>query len=79
MTITEHFTFCQNITLKFNLKNQVNHSFKKAKTLNTGKKVEISRVLPPISPMPSMEVLKKLKFFKNKCKNPANKSNNKDS
>jgi len=47
--------------------------------LNTDKKAEISRVLPSIPPRPSIEVLKKSKFFENKCKNPAHKSNNKDS
>ena len=71
-------TFCQNVTSKFNLKNQGNHSFKKAKILNTGKKAEIFRVLLLIPLRLSMKVLKKSKFFKNKCKNPTNKSNNKD-
>jgi len=46
---------------------------------NTGKKAEISRVPSSIFLRLSMEVLKKSKFFKNKGKNPANKSNNKDS
>lgn len=42
------------------------------------KKAEITRVLSPIPSRLSEEILKKSKFFKNKGKNLARKTNNKD-
>ena len=71
--------FHQNAASKFTPKNTSNNSNKKAKTLNKNKKTEITRILLPIPPRPSKEVLKKSKFFQNKGKNHIGKSNNKDS
>ena len=45
---------------------------------NTGKKTEISRILPLILSRPSIKVLENLKFFYKKDKNPAEYSNNKN-
>jgi len=64
--------------LKFSPRNISNSLTKKNETLNMEKKAEITRVLSPIPSRLSEEILKKSKFFKNKGKNLARKTNNKD-
>lgn len=69
-------TFQQNIASKFIPKHISNKSGKKKIILKSGKKAEISWILPLILSRLSKNIFKKSKFFQNKDKNQADISNN---